>query len=49
MMPLYIAEQIKIGKMSYKQIFSIQMWKKYQDDVDAILIADGKADLIVIV
>lgn len=45
-MALYMANQIEKGNVSYKAIFSKKMWKPYQDDVDAILTADGKQDLI---
>lgn len=45
-MALYMANQIEKGNVSYKTIFSKKMWKPYQDDVDAILTADGKQDLI---
>ena len=46
-MALYIAAQIEDGKVSYTAIFSKKMWQKYQEEVDSILIADGKQDLIV--
>ena len=46
-MAAYFAIQIEGGKLSYQKVFSIKMWQRYQDDVDAILIADGKQDLIV--
>ena len=46
-MAAYFAIQIEDGKLSYQKVFSIKMWQRYQDDVDAILIADGKQDMIV--
>lgn len=41
-------DDIKImkGKRDYAKIFSFPLYKKYQDEVDAILIAEGKQDLI---
>lgn len=47
MMALFMAEKIKDGTMNYKAIFSFALYKKYQADVDAILVADGREDLIV--
>ncbi len=43
-----LVKTIKImeGKQDYAKIFSFQLYKKYQDDVDAILIAEGREDLI---
>lgn len=46
-MAMYMAEKILQGKQNYKNIFSISIYKKYQADVDAILIAEGREDLIV--
>ena len=45
-MAMYMAEKILQGKQSYEKVFSISLYKKYQDDVDAILIAEGREDLI---
>lgn len=45
-MAMYMAEKILQGTQGYEKIFSFQLYKKYQDDVDAILIAEGKQDLI---
>lgn len=45
-MAMYMAEKILQGKQDYTKIFSINLYKKYQDDVDAILIAEGREDLI---
>lgn len=45
-MAMYMAEKILQGKQDYTKIFSINLYKKYQDDVDAILIAEGRTDLI---
>lgn len=46
-MAMYMAEKILQGKQNYKNIFNISIYKKYQADVDAILIAEGREDLIV--
>ena len=46
-MAAYFAIQIGDGKLSYQAVFSKKLWQRYQDEVDAILIADGKQDLIV--
>lgn len=46
-MAMYIAQKILDGQQSYLKVFSLKMYQKYQPDVDAILIAEGKDDLIV--
>lgn len=46
MMALYIANKIMEGTQDYAYIFSIQIYKRYQSDVDAILISEGRQDLI---
>jgi hypothetical protein len=45
-MAAYFAEKIMDGSVSYEKIFACRIYKKYQDDVDAILTAEGKTDLI---
>lgn len=45
-MAMFMAERIMAGTQTYEKIFNITLYKKYQDDVDAILIAEGKEDLI---
>lgn len=45
-MAMYIAQKIMEGRQDYEHVFSISVYKRYQDDVDAILIAEGKQDLI---
>lgn len=47
MMAMYIATKIMNKEQSYIKVFSIPMYKKYQVDVDAILISEGREDLIV--
>lgn len=46
-MALYIAKKMIEGRMDYKYIFGCILYKKYQADVDAILIGEGREDLIV--
>lgn len=46
-MAMYMAAKIMDGQQSYANVFSIKMYRRYQDDVDAILIAEGKEELIV--
>jgi len=45
-MAMYIAEKIMNGQQSYTKVFSISIYKKYQADTDAILVAEGKENLI---
>lgn len=47
MMAMYIAMKIMEGKQDYAAIFSISLYRKYKEDVDAILIAEGRQDLII--
>lgn len=47
MMAMYMAQKILEGKQDYVSVFSVNPYKKYQDDVDAILIAEGRQELIV--
>ena len=49
MMAMYMAQKIISGQQSYKKIFSVSVYRRYQADVDAILIAEGCEDLIVAV
>lgn len=45
-MAAYLAMRIKTGKIDYIKTFSIDIYKLFKLDVDAILIADGRQDLI---
>jgi hypothetical protein len=45
-MAQYIARKIIEGSQDYKAVFSISIYKRYQDDVDVILIEEGRQDLI---
>ncbi len=43
----YIARKIIEGSQEYEYVFGITIYKKYQNEVDAILIREGKDDLII--
>lgn len=43
----YLALKIVEGKFDYATIFSFKMYQPYQNDVDSILTAEGRKDLIV--
>ncbi|WP_342512244.1 hypothetical protein MKY34_16695 [Sporosarcina sp. FSL K6-1522] len=45
-MAMYIAQKIMDGNQDYEKVFSVTIYKRYQDDVDAILIGEGKEDLV---
>lgn len=40
-MAAYLAQAFEEGRMNYNTIFSRNRYKKYKDDVDDILAADG--------
>lgn len=44
-MAAYLAWRIELGKISYKR--AIKAYPQFKEDIDAILIADGREDLIV--
>lgn len=46
MMAGYLARKIMEGRTTYEFVFSVQVYKQYQDEVDAILIVEGRGDLI---
>lgn len=46
MMAMFIAHRIIDGTFTYKQIFSFRLYQRYKLDTDAILIAEGRQDLI---
>lgn len=46
-MALFIAQMIIRGTFDYATFFSYPLWRHHQDDVDAILEAEGRGDLIV--
>ena len=44
-MAAYLAQQIEIGKLSY--IAVVAKYPQFKNDIDTILVGDGKQDLIV--
>ena len=42
----YFARKIMEGSQSYSAVFSINIYQKYQEEVDAILAAEGFERLI---
>ncbi|EPR12509.1 hypothetical protein [Ruminiclostridium papyrosolvens] len=46
-MAFYLAKRIEASSLDYYTIFSSNFFKPYKADVDAMLIADGRQDLIV--
>ena len=46
MMAAYFALRILKGKLSYSKVMSVEKFKEYKDEIDEILIAEGKEDLI---
>lgn len=45
-MAAYLAMRIMDGALDYTTIFNIPLYKQFQADVDAILVASGRHDLI---
>lgn len=45
-MSMFIALRIMDGTFSYKQIFGFRIYQRYKEEVTAILIAEGREDLI---
>ena len=45
-MAMFIAQRIMDGTFKYKQIFGFRIYQRYKPDTDAILIAEGREDLI---
>ncbi len=45
-MAQFIAKKIIEGEQIYSQVFKIKMYQRYRDAVDAILIQEGKQELI---
>lgn len=47
-MPEYMNEQIILGKLDYKALFSIPLWKKlYKENTDKLLKESGHQEFIV--
>lgn len=44
-MAAYLAYRIELGKLDYLAV--VTKYPQFKNDIDAILIADGKQDLIV--
>lgn len=45
-MAMFIALRIIDGTFKYKQIFSFRIYQRYKEETTAILIAEGREDLI---
>lgn len=45
-MALFIANRIVVGQYDYATVMKLSLFAKYKDDVDQILIAEGREDLI---
>lgn len=45
-MAMFIALRILDGTFRYKQIFGFRIYQRYKEQTDAILIAEGREDLI---
>lgn len=45
-MAAYFAWRIEIGKLTYEKVMSVENYRQFKDEIDAILIADGCGDLI---
>jgi hypothetical protein len=45
-MAAYLARGIMEGRLNYSAVFSISLYTKYKADVDAILVAEGRQELI---
>lgn len=48
-MAMFIALRLMDGTFDYKKIFGCRIYKKFQEETDAILIAEGRQDLIEVV
>lgn len=45
-MAMFIALRIIDGTFKYKQIFNFRIYQRYKEETTAILIAEGREDLI---
>ncbi|MCI5643694.1 MAG: hypothetical protein MR285_06270 [Peptoniphilus sp.] len=45
-MAMFIVLRLIDGTFKYKKIFGCRIYKKFQEETDAILIAEGREDLI---
>lgn len=46
-MAVYLAQRIMEGKLDYKAV--VTKYPQYKNDIDSILVAEGRQDLIVAV
>lgn len=45
-MAMFIALRIMDSTFTYKQIFGFRLYQRYKEETNAILIAEGREDLI---
>lgn len=45
-MSMFIAQKIIDGRFKYSKIFRFKIYQGYKEEVNAILIAEGREDLI---
>lgn len=45
-MAMFIALRLIDGTFKYNVIFGFRIYKKYQEETDAILVSEGREDLI---
>ena len=45
-MAMFIAQKIIDGRFKYHDIFKFKIYQRYKEEVDAILIAEDRKDLI---
>lgn len=45
-MAMFIALRLMDGTFKYKKIFGFKIYQRYKEDTDAILVAEGRQDLI---
>ena len=43
---MFIAFRLMDGTFKYKQIFGFKMYQRFQEETNAILVAEGRQDLI---
>ena len=45
-MAAYFARRIEIGKLTYEKVMSVEIYRQFKEEIDAILVADGYEELI---
>lgn len=45
-MAAYFAMRILQGKLTYEKVMSVPLYQQFKPEIDAILIAEGREDLI---